>query len=499
MPAAVVLERRLVYLPLTLADTLDTVLFYGVAVAAAVAGFGVWSFVLGALAGRLAGVATLWIAVRWRPAARWHWRDLRGALSFGVLFHGSALITMVRDAVVPIIVGAWVGLAGVGFVNWATALAFLPLQIVSIAGRVLFPALARLQDDPAGFARATERALNRIALVVYPLALLLMAAAMPIVRFVYGEAWMPAVTAGADPVRDHAGGRDVQSPGARALRARPGRYRLAVEPRLDRAAVGATPLLVPWLGVAGFALSSAAVALTMGATAVALRRLAPVNVLRPVAAPLAAAVVAALGLAGLERCGFTTWPRWWWPRRPPGLCTRRSSWPAPAPPGAWSCSPTGERCGRAEPESRDRAYNHGRYLSGTLDSALGQTCPTEVIVVDDGSTDDTPAVLERFAGRVRVHRQANRGLSAARNVGLELASGRYIAFLDADDVIAPTKLASQAAVLDADPEVGWVYCDVLIDDEVTGDRGWPPSASATRAAGWTAGCSPSWCAATSSR
>jgi len=116
------------------------------------------------------------------------------------------------------------------------------------------------------------------------------------------------------------------------------------------------------------------------------------------------------------------------------------------------------------------AYNHGRYLSGTLDSALGQTCPTEVIVVDDGSTDDTPAVLERFAGRVRVHRQANRGLSAARNVGLELASGRYIAFLDADDVIAPTKLASQAAVLDADPEVGWVYCDVLIDDEVTGER-----------------------------
>ena len=58
---------------------------------------------------------------------------------------------------------------------------------------------------------------------------------------------------------------------------------------------------MPWLGVAGFALSSAAVALTMGATAVALRRLAPVNVLRPVAAPLAAAVVAALGLAGLER------------------------------------------------------------------------------------------------------------------------------------------------------------------------------------------------------
>jgi glycosyltransferase involved in cell wall biosynthesis len=114
-------------------------------------------------------------------------------------------------------------------------------------------------------------------------------------------------------------------------------------------------------------------------------------------------------------------------------------------------------------------YNHGRYLGAALDSVLAQTRPTEIIVVDDGSTDDTPAVLARFAPRVRVHRQDNRGLSAARNAGLELARGDYIGFLDADDVIAPTKLAAQAAVLDADPEVGWTYCDVRIDDEVTGE------------------------------
>jgi len=113
-------------------------------------------------------------------------------------------------------------------------------------------------------------------------------------------------------------------------------------------------------------------------------------------------------------------------------------------------------------------FNHGRYLGAALDSVLAQTRPTEIIVVDDGSTDDTPAVLARFAPRVRVHRQDNRGLSAARNAGLELARGEYIGFLDADDVIAPTKLAKQAAVLDADPQVGWTYCDVRIDDEVTG-------------------------------
>src|SRR5262249_22184832 len=107
-------------------------------------------------------------------------------------------------------------------------------------------------------------------------------------------------------------------------------------------------------------------------------------------------------------------------------------------------------------------YNHGRYLGAALDSVLAQTRATEIIVVDDGSTDDTPAVLARFAPRVRVHRQDNRGLSAARNAGVELARGDYIGFLDADDVIAPTKLARQAAVLDAEPRIGWTYCDVRI-------------------------------------
>jgi glycosyltransferase involved in cell wall biosynthesis len=115
------------------------------------------------------------------------------------------------------------------------------------------------------------------------------------------------------------------------------------------------------------------------------------------------------------------------------------------------------------------AYNHARYLAAAVDSVLAQTRSTEVIVVDDGSTDDTPAVLAPFAGRVRMHRQDNRGLSAARNAGLALARGDYIGFLDADDVIAPTKLAKQAAILDADPRVGWTYCDVRIEDEVTGE------------------------------
>src|SRR4030095_7585341 len=75
------------------------------------------------------------------------------------------------------------------------ALAFLPLQVVTIAGRVLFPALSSLQADTARFAEATARALNRVTAVLYPAAALLFAGADPVVRLVFGEAWIPAVPA----------------------------------------------------------------------------------------------------------------------------------------------------------------------------------------------------------------------------------------------------------------------------------------------------------------
>lgn len=86
-------------------------------------------------------------------------------------------------------------------------------------------------------------------------------------------------------------------------------------------------------------------------------------------------------------------------------------------------------------------YNVAPYLATCLDSLLAQTCPIdEIVVVDDGSTDDCPAILAGYAERLpqmRVIRQENGGLSAARNTGLRHAQGKYLAFLDSDDFVAP--------------------------------------------------------------
>jgi glycosyltransferase involved in cell wall biosynthesis len=83
------------------------------------------------------------------------------------------------------------------------------------------------------------------------------------------------------------------------------------------------------------------------------------------------------------------------------------------------------------------AYNSGRFLTEAVESVLGQTYPmelTEIIVVDDGSIDDTPLILERYKSRITCLTQANKGIASARNRGIEAAGGEIITFLDGDDL-----------------------------------------------------------------
>ena len=117
-------------------------------------------------------------------------------------------------------------------------------------------------------------------------------------------------------------------------------------------------------------------------------------------------------------------------------------------------------------------YNAAAFLRATIESILGQTQPVlEVIVVDDGSTDDSANIAESFGPPVRVIRQPNQGESAARNRGIEAAGGEWVAFLDADDLWLPTKIELQAeAIRSAPADVVCVTGDFLLFGEGQEER-----------------------------
>jgi len=104
-------------------------------------------------------------------------------------------------------------------------------------------------------------------------------------------------------------------------------------------------------------------------------------------------------------------------------------------------------------------YNSAPFLREAVDSVLGQTCPEgELVVVDDGSTDDSRDILRGYGDRIRVIEQANRGPYPARNAGLKIARGEFVAFLDADDWWSPDFLEKLHGALVGHPEAALAYC-----------------------------------------
>lgn len=111
------------------------------------------------------------------------------------------------------------------------------------------------------------------------------------------------------------------------------------------------------------------------------------------------------------------------------------------------------------------AFNAARWIGETLDSVLAQTYRDfEVIVIDDGSTDETADVVALYGRKVHYFHRENGGQPSARNVGIRAARGSYIAFIDADDLWLPNKLELQMKLLTVRRHLAWVYSDAFYYD-----------------------------------
>lgn len=111
-------------------------------------------------------------------------------------------------------------------------------------------------------------------------------------------------------------------------------------------------------------------------------------------------------------------------------------------------------------------YNRANYICEAIDSVLNQTFQDfEIIVVDDGSTDNTREVLEQYNKRIKYFYKTNGGEASARNLGVERSNGEYIAFLDSDDLWLPDKLKKQMTVFEKNSDIGLVYAQVYSIDK----------------------------------
>lgn len=116
-------------------------------------------------------------------------------------------------------------------------------------------------------------------------------------------------------------------------------------------------------------------------------------------------------------------------------------------------------------------YNGTKFIRKTLETILSQTVkPFEILVIDDGSTDDSPDIARSFGDRVQVIRKPNGGASAARNFGASKAAGRWIAFCDQDDYWHEAKLEKQLRLVSESPDIHFVLTDWIynVDGVVTG-------------------------------
>ena len=187
------MERELLFGRLASIEVIQSLTYYGSAVALAFKGWGVWALVCSALIQMIVGAILANILRPWRPSLVLDWALIRPIVAFGIPYQLKNVIGFINGAVSPIYAGRTLGATGLGYINWAQTTGFLPIKIVEIVGRVSFPLFSRLQYDRTAFAETLGRSILICSLGTFFLAGLFCGLGPNLVRLVWSEKWLPAV------------------------------------------------------------------------------------------------------------------------------------------------------------------------------------------------------------------------------------------------------------------------------------------------------------------
>lgn len=192
---SILLERKLKFSRLIWPEVVEVISFQAIAVALAYMGWGVWSFILALLVRSVLGAIVLFWLSPWRISFAWDKVIAKRLVSFGIPYNLNGFIATVKDAVMPVFVGAVSGVTAVGYLNWALTFSKLPILFMSDIFRVTFPTYSRIQGNSEMLKKAIEKTIRFTNLFLFPAAFLLAALARPIVTIVFTDKWLPALPA----------------------------------------------------------------------------------------------------------------------------------------------------------------------------------------------------------------------------------------------------------------------------------------------------------------
>jgi len=485
------LKRGMRFLAVSSNDMAARTLSVAVTIVLGWAGWGYWALIVGANTLALSTTVGAWLLCRWMPGRPRFSKSTGETLRFAAHTYGRFVVNYLARNIDNLIVGWRFGSISLGFYKKAYDLFALPAgQVVSPLTEVALSTLSRLNPKSPQYRQYFLSALSMLALLGMALAAILTLVGKDLIRLLLGPKW------------EAAGGIFVYfGPGIGAMFVyhTQGWIHLSIG-RADRwlrwtiVEVVVTVLLffvaVPW-GPAGIAVAWTAsfwilaipalwyagstIDFRIGTMLCAIWKYVVAAILAgcmtaaiasPWTLPAGPAVAAfRIGVGtGLFLFGYLTaiivlhrgcepLYQFFWLAKEMAPWARSNQ--APSSIGFPGGSQTWEGADFEDPKETAivsiliPAYNAQEWIADTIGSALSQTWPRkEIIVVDDGSTDQTAEIAKRFASEgVRVVTQKNQGAAAARNHAFSLSRGDYIQWLDADDLLAPDKIAKQMKVL----------------------------------------------------
>lgn len=190
---SVILERNLKFQSLVTIEIVETLVFNVLLIILVFANMGIWSFSIAAFSRSMIGTFLIYILAPVPVGFKINKEAAKKLLSYGIPFQMNSLLALLKDKLVPLVVAGMVGPLGIGYVTWAQAMAFLPLEMMNIVIRITFPAFSRLQNDKEILGKAVEKSLFATSLMVYPVLFGLGAVMPALISFVVSPKWLPAL------------------------------------------------------------------------------------------------------------------------------------------------------------------------------------------------------------------------------------------------------------------------------------------------------------------